>query len=276
MPGVLPIKMIQVAGVSRSRSAQACDRCRSKKIKCNGALPVCSQCASIDFNCRTTDNLSRRAFPRGYTQELETRIRALEAEVKELKLLLDDRDNKLDMLSRIKSDSSRCNGRLSQVAEPSSTADNQQSVDATLQSPPLAPHVPQSQPPQTQPPDPLPNIDSRNFSIPSQPNLDYLSFTSAPLTPASMFASTSSPDANKPSPPISAGAVAGDLDSILGSGGVDGLDPAEVENILYGGINWSALGEEDSRQVGLSNGNRESGGVANREHQAGFDDAFGL
>ncbi|KAL2266253.1 hypothetical protein VTJ83DRAFT_5605 [Remersonia thermophila] len=101
MPGILPMKVIKVGTSSQSRIAQACDRCRSKKIRCDGIRPCCSQCANVGFECRTSDKLSRRAFPRGYTESLEERVRALEAEVRELKDLLDEKDEKIDMLSRL-------------------------------------------------------------------------------------------------------------------------------------------------------------------------------
>jgi hypothetical protein len=104
MPGILPMKVIKVGGTgTQSRIAQACDRCRSKKIRCDGVRPCCSQCANVGFECRTSDKLSRRAFPRGYTESLEERVRSLETEVKDLKDLLDEKDEKIDVLSRIHS-----------------------------------------------------------------------------------------------------------------------------------------------------------------------------
>ncbi|KAL7799087.1 fungal-specific transcription factor domain-containing protein [Trichoderma ceciliae] len=99
MPGILPMKVIKVGNSAQSRIAQACDRCRSKKIRCDGVRPTCSQCSSVGFECRTSDKLSRRAFPRGYTESLEERVRVLEGEVRELKDLLDEKDEKIDMLS---------------------------------------------------------------------------------------------------------------------------------------------------------------------------------
>ncbi|KAI1081256.1 fungal-specific transcription factor domain-containing protein [Whalleya microplaca] len=101
MPGILPMKVIKVGTSSQSRIAQACDRCRSKKIRCDGIRPCCSQCANVGFECRTSDKLSRRAFPRGYTESLEERVRQLENETRELKDLLDEKDEKIDMLSRM-------------------------------------------------------------------------------------------------------------------------------------------------------------------------------
>ncbi|KAL7276243.1 DNA-binding transcription factor cat8 [Rhizina undulata] len=102
MPGIIPMKLIK-CGSSQTRIAQACDRCRSKKIRCDGIRPCCSQCANVGFECKTSDKLSRRAFPRGYTESLEERVRTLEAEVRDLKELLDAKDEQLDMLSRIHS-----------------------------------------------------------------------------------------------------------------------------------------------------------------------------
>lgn len=101
MPGILPMKVIKVGNSAQGRIAQACDRCRSKKIRCDGVRPTCTQCANVGFECRTSDKLSRRAFPRGYTESLEERVRALETEVRELKDLLDEKDEKIDMLSRM-------------------------------------------------------------------------------------------------------------------------------------------------------------------------------
>lgn len=101
------MKVIKVGSSSQSRIAQACDRCRSKKIRCDGIRPSCSQCTSVGFECKTSDKLSRRAFPRGYTESLEERVRSLEAEVRELKELLDEKDEKIDMLSKLHSASSQ-------------------------------------------------------------------------------------------------------------------------------------------------------------------------
>ena len=105
MPGILPMKVIKVGSSCQARIAQACDRCRSKKIRCDGIRPSCTQCTNVGFECKTSDKLSRRAFPRGYTESLEERVRLLEAEVRELKDLLDEKDEKIDILSRIHSKS---------------------------------------------------------------------------------------------------------------------------------------------------------------------------
>jgi hypothetical protein len=82
-----------------SAITMACDRCRSKKIKCDGIRPCCSQCANVGFECKTTYRLSRRAFPRGYTESLEERVRGLQGEVRELKDLLDEKDERIDTVA---------------------------------------------------------------------------------------------------------------------------------------------------------------------------------
>ncbi len=125
MPGILPMKVIKVGSNNQSRIAQACDRCRSKKIRCDGIRPCCSQCANVGFECKTSDKLSRRAFPRGYTESLEERVRSLEAEVRELKDLLDEKDEKIDMLSKMHS-----NRQPSMVSAPP-TPDSRQETVAT-------------------------------------------------------------------------------------------------------------------------------------------------
>src|ERR1700722_19473429 len=144
MPGILPIKVIRVGRNAQRHIAQACDRWRSKNItyendmllrafphalrpfqyailtstRCDGIRPCCTQCSNVGFECKTSDKLSRRAFPRGYTESLEDRVRGLEAEVRELKDLLDEKDEKIDMLSRIHSfspHSRKCSESLSPV-----------------------------------------------------------------------------------------------------------------------------------------------------------------
>ena len=101
MPGILPMKVIKVGTSAQSRIAQACDRCRSKKIRCDGITPCCTQCSNVGFECKTRVFFIGSAFTVCYTESLEERVRALESEVKELKDLLDEKDEKIDILSRI-------------------------------------------------------------------------------------------------------------------------------------------------------------------------------
>jgi hypothetical protein len=87
-----------------ARIAHACDRCRSKKIRCDGIQPSCTQCVNVGFKCRTSDKIPRRAFPRGYTESLEQRVRFLESETLELKDFLDEKDDKISSLAELASE----------------------------------------------------------------------------------------------------------------------------------------------------------------------------
>ncbi|CEL09521.1 Putative Acetate regulatory DNA binding protein FacB [Aspergillus calidoustus] len=143
MPGILPMKVIKVGNSTQSRIAQACDRCRSKKIRCDGVRPCCTQCANVGFECKTSDKLSRRAFPRGYTESLEERVRSLEAEVRDLKNLLDEKDEKIDVLSRIHSFTSPSQQKI----PPSARSPPQPAKPTVSASSESVIHVPQPQMP---------------------------------------------------------------------------------------------------------------------------------
>ncbi|EDK37194.2 hypothetical protein PGUG_01292 [Meyerozyma guilliermondii ATCC 6260] len=92
-------KTIMAPGAAQERVAQACDRCRAKKTKCDGKQPSCSNCAAVGFKCIVSDKLSRRAFPRGYTETLEERIRQLETENRKLAGLLEMRQEQLELMN---------------------------------------------------------------------------------------------------------------------------------------------------------------------------------
>ncbi|CCK72108.1 DNA-binding transcription factor CAT8 KNAG_0J00250 [Huiozyma naganishii CBS 8797] len=77
------------------RASQACDRCRLKKIKCDLKRPQCSSCASVGFECKLSDKLTRNSFPRGYTESLEERIRELESENRRLLAMNDLKEQQL-------------------------------------------------------------------------------------------------------------------------------------------------------------------------------------
>ncbi|KAI4243272.1 MAG: hypothetical protein L6R42_010808, partial [Xanthoria sp. 1 TBL-2021] len=91
------------------------------------------QCANVGFECRTSDKLSRRAFPRGYTESLEERVRSLEQEVRELKDLLDEKDEKIDILSKIRSNSSSPRRPSSELSPATSQEEKSTSSNEDLQ-----------------------------------------------------------------------------------------------------------------------------------------------
>ncbi|CAN3365567.1 hypothetical protein DICA3_F18910 [Diutina catenulata] len=75
------VKLINTS--SGVRVSQACDRCRSRKVKCDGQQPSCGNCLKSGLECKISDKLTRRAFPKGYTENLEKRVRELEAELRQ-------------------------------------------------------------------------------------------------------------------------------------------------------------------------------------------------
>jgi hypothetical protein len=91
----------------------------------------CTQCLNVGFECKTSDKLSRRAFPRGYTESLEEQVRSLEAEVRELKRILDEKDNVIDLLSRMHPGSSpfRTSQKLTDAASISPADSTEHALD---------------------------------------------------------------------------------------------------------------------------------------------------
>ncbi|KAK9452662.1 fungal-specific transcription factor domain-containing protein [Dipodascopsis uninucleata] len=57
---------------------QACDRCHTRKIKCDRRLPACGPCLKAGKTCQHTDRVKQRTYPRGYIERLEDKIKALE------------------------------------------------------------------------------------------------------------------------------------------------------------------------------------------------------
>ncbi|CAD1812367.1 Transcriptional activator protein acu-15 [Candida parapsilosis] len=65
--------------IKRRRIKQACDYCRSKKAKCDGISPSCTNCTTNGENCTYTYSSKRRGLPTGYTHDLEKKVAILQA-----------------------------------------------------------------------------------------------------------------------------------------------------------------------------------------------------
>jgi hypothetical protein len=63
---------------------QACDRCHSRKIRCDRRAPRCSVCERANAECVHTDRTRDRKVSRGYVQSLEDKVRLLEARNEQL------------------------------------------------------------------------------------------------------------------------------------------------------------------------------------------------
>ncbi|KAJ5159251.1 uncharacterized protein N7500_008902 [Penicillium coprophilum] len=55
----------------RKRVSRACDRCRSKKDKCDGNRPTCSACQASGQSCSYDPHAKKRGLPEGYVRGLE-------------------------------------------------------------------------------------------------------------------------------------------------------------------------------------------------------------
>ncbi|ESZ92488.1 hypothetical protein SBOR_7151 [Sclerotinia borealis F-4128] len=56
---------------TRKRVSQACDKCRSRKDKCDGKRPSCSTCLTHGRTCSYDANVKKRGLPEGYVRGIE-------------------------------------------------------------------------------------------------------------------------------------------------------------------------------------------------------------
>ncbi|KAF3939331.1 hypothetical protein ABW19_dt0203563 [Dactylella cylindrospora] len=66
-----------------SRSISACNRCRSRKTKCDQLFPACTACAKANVECVGVDAATGREIPRSYVSHLEERVAFLEKQLAE-------------------------------------------------------------------------------------------------------------------------------------------------------------------------------------------------
>ncbi|KAH0562847.1 hypothetical protein GP486_002534 [Trichoglossum hirsutum] len=71
-----------------TRTGQACDRCKVRKIRCDGLPGGCSPCLQNSTDCRTTDRITGRATSRGYVENLEQENHDLKNTIRELEARL--------------------------------------------------------------------------------------------------------------------------------------------------------------------------------------------
>ncbi|CAH0027703.1 unnamed protein product [Clonostachys rhizophaga] len=71
-----------------TRTGQACDRCKVRKIRCDALPDGCSSCASQAIKCFVTDRVSGRTERRGYLRDLERENDSMLAHIRELEQLI--------------------------------------------------------------------------------------------------------------------------------------------------------------------------------------------
>ncbi|KAK0631322.1 hypothetical protein B0T14DRAFT_489904 [Immersiella caudata] len=73
---------------SYTRTGQACDRCKVRKIRCDALAEGCSHCTNQNLECYVTDRVTGRTERRGYLQQLEREKSAMLNHIRELEKLL--------------------------------------------------------------------------------------------------------------------------------------------------------------------------------------------
>ncbi|KAI2641015.1 fungal-specific transcription factor domain-containing protein [Xylaria nigripes] len=75
---------------SYTRTGQACDRCKVRKIRCDALPEGCSHCINQNLECYVTDRVSGRTERRGYMQQLEREMSGMIQHIRDLEKLLQD------------------------------------------------------------------------------------------------------------------------------------------------------------------------------------------
>ncbi|KAH6695464.1 hypothetical protein F5X68DRAFT_30465 [Plectosphaerella plurivora] len=71
-----------------SRTGQACDRCKVRKIKCDALPDGCSHCIQQNLDCFVTDRVTGRTEKRGYLRELERKQEEMSDHIRALEKML--------------------------------------------------------------------------------------------------------------------------------------------------------------------------------------------
>ncbi|KAJ4339639.1 hypothetical protein N0V87_003080 [Didymella glomerata] len=70
------------------RTGQACDRCKIRKIRCDGRPEGCTPCEQNRTQCRTTDRITGKATVRGHAEAMETENSYLRSHIADLQAQL--------------------------------------------------------------------------------------------------------------------------------------------------------------------------------------------
>ncbi|OIW23770.1 hypothetical protein CONLIGDRAFT_637011 [Coniochaeta ligniaria NRRL 30616] len=73
---------------SYTRTGQACDRCKVRKIRCDALPEGCSHCTNQNLECYVTDRVTGRTERRGYMQQLEREKTGMLNHIRDLEKLL--------------------------------------------------------------------------------------------------------------------------------------------------------------------------------------------
>ncbi|CBF82145.1 uncharacterized protein ANIA_05299 [Aspergillus nidulans FGSC A4] len=135
----------------------ACKRCRTKRIKCDGGIPACSNCAKAAVPCIDVDGRNNdRSIPRDYASRCHARIRWLEQQIKIL-------DADFDLTQGPQLDSLAADSSVSWPALESLPVDTPvQTLEPTLSR--KRPHA-AIRASGSEPPDPAPAAEARSVAV---------------------------------------------------------------------------------------------------------------
>ncbi|OBZ84950.1 Nitrogen assimilation transcription factor nit-4 [Choanephora cucurbitarum] len=85
----------------RQRVSRACDLCRKKKIKCDGAAPICGNCKAFQLGCSYQDTTKKRGPPKGYIEAIENRLHKLEGYLQDI-VVPDDDVRTIELLKELR------------------------------------------------------------------------------------------------------------------------------------------------------------------------------
>jgi hypothetical protein len=72
-----------IGSLASPSQSLSCKRCRSRKVKCDAALPTCAGCSKARVLCIVADSSTSREFTRSEVHELEERLLRLESALRE-------------------------------------------------------------------------------------------------------------------------------------------------------------------------------------------------
>lgn len=120
-----------------SRKGQACDRCRRRKVRCDGKVPACANCLAAGHACEASTTLQRNRKVRGFVDDdAEKQASQLRDEVAALRRQLEDEKNANEELRKQLQANSATSAPAQQRARPLHGQDGQAS------SQPPQPHAP--------------------------------------------------------------------------------------------------------------------------------------
>ncbi|KAL2807780.1 hypothetical protein BJX63DRAFT_60528 [Aspergillus granulosus] len=126
----------------------ACVRCRAKRVKCDGGIPACSNCARAGVSCVDVDGRNNdRSIPRDYAARCVARIHWLEQQIKLL-------DGDFDLTQGPQIKSLTVSDNLAQGTREQSTAPSRKRAHSVMHRTDL-----------DRIPDPAPTVEARSIAM---------------------------------------------------------------------------------------------------------------